>query len=57
MHRSLIRAEGVIITDITPKPSGPGLAVSGGQHRDRGVVGVDPFGGHHVRARRLDQRT
>jgi hypothetical protein len=52
-----LASERMVVTDIAPDLSGSGLAVSGCQHRDRGVIGVNSFPRHHVYADRIDQRT
>ena len=45
--RRCASAERPIVADICPDPPGDRLAL--GQDRHRGVVAVQPLGGHHVR--------
>ena len=44
-----------IIADIGPQPAGLGLAVAGGKHRNRCVVGVDLRSCKDVLANLIDQ--
>jgi hypothetical protein len=43
-----------VVAHISPQAAGPALAL--GQHRHRGVVGMDALGGKHVCADRFDER-
>jgi hypothetical protein len=44
-----------LVNHIGPQPTGPSLAVAGGQHRDRRVVGVDDRRCHDMSADQLGQ--
>src|SRR5665213_960671 len=56
-HRRWIgTAGGSVIAHIGPKSSGAGLAGTGSQNADRGVVGVQLVGAQNVIAQGIDQR-
>jgi hypothetical protein len=53
-----LAGERVVVAAINPDLSVlVRLAISRLQHQNRGIVGVDPFGVHHVHADRFNQCT